>query len=209
MEKMTIHRALAELKLIDSRIEKGIASIKPTGMMQKDRPVVSDGYYEKEVFEKDAKAKLQSVTDLIERKSKIKSAIVAANGITEVEVAGKEMTIADAINHKTAVEFQKRLISSLRNKHVAVVAGVEENNEKVEADALRLAEAALSKDNVKIDEKDALAITEPFLEKNRFHLVDPLKVDETTEKLEKEIDEFEAEVDAALSEINAVTFIEF
>ena len=39
MEKMTIHRALSELKLIDAKIEKGIAAINPTGMYQKDKLV--------------------------------------------------------------------------------------------------------------------------------------------------------------------------
>lgn len=85
---MTIHRALAELKLIDSKIEKAISIIEPTGVMQTNKLV--NNFYKKEDFEKEAKAKYQSVIDLIERKNKIKSAIVIANGITEVEILGKK-----------------------------------------------------------------------------------------------------------------------
>ena len=74
MTQMTIHRALAELKLIDSRIEKAIESINPTGLMQAGGLV--DKRFTKEDFETEAKAKFQSVTDLIDRKNKIKGAIV-------------------------------------------------------------------------------------------------------------------------------------
>ncbi|GAG32212.1 unnamed protein product, partial [marine sediment metagenome] len=74
--------------------------------------------------------------------------------------------------------------------------------------ALKLAEAALQKDNVKINDGDAVAITEPFIKKNRFELVDPLKVEELTEELQTDVDDFETEVDAVLSEINAITFIQ-
>jgi hypothetical protein len=69
-------------------------------------------------------------------------------------------------------------------------------------------EAALGKDNVKAGKDDVEAIRKPYIEANEFHLFDPLKVEETVEKLEKEVSEFEAEVDAVLSEANAVTFIE-
>lgn len=206
MDKMTIHRALSELKLIDARIEKAISAIEPTGVTQKDKLV--NQFHKKEDFEKEAKAKFQSVNDLIERKNKIKSAIVKANGITQVEINGEKMTIADAINFKQVIDFKKKLIATLEQKHRNAKATAERNNKQVEDNALRLAEAALQKDNVKINDGDAVAITEPYLTKNHFHLVDPLKVDELVEKLQTEVNDFESEVDAVLSEINAVTVIE-
>ena len=206
VQKMTIHRALSELKLIDARIEKAISAIEPTGVTQKDKLV--NQFYNKDDFEKNAKANLQSVNDLIERKNKIKSSIVKANGITQVEINGEKMTIADAINFKQVIDFKKKLIATLEQKHRNAKAVAEKNNKQVEDNALRLAEAALQKDNVKINDGDAVAITEPYLTKNQFHLVDPLKVDELVEKLQTEVNDFESEVDAVLSEINAVTVIE-
>ena len=38
-QKMTIHRALSELKLIDARIEKAINVVEPTGLMRENKPV--------------------------------------------------------------------------------------------------------------------------------------------------------------------------
>ena len=206
MDKMTIHRALAELKLVDARIEKGIALVNAVGMAQKDKKV--NGVIDKDEYQTDAASKLRSVSDLIERKSRIKSAIVKANGSTMVEINGKQMTIADAINYKTVIGFKKALIKHLSSQRDAAIAQLNKNNDLVEQNALKLAEAALQKDNVKINDGDAVAITEPYLEKNRFELIDPLNIKEYIESEQEKIDGFEAEVDAVLSEINATTIIE-
>ena len=205
-QKMTIHRALAELKLIDAKVTKAIETLTPSGIVQGEQLV--NGVYDRKEFEKDAKAKLQSATDLIKRKNDIKSAITKANAETIVTIADKSMTISDAINFKTVIELKKELISGLVTKHNQTKKNLETNNTTIDANALRLAEAALQKDNVKINDGDAVAITEPYLKKNKFHLVDPLGVEKLSEKLQEEIDNFEVEVDAVLSEINALTVIE-
>ena len=203
---MTIHRGLAELKLMDSKIEKAIHTIVPTGIMQEGKLV--NNFYPKEDFEKSAKAKFQSIQDLLDRKTKIKAAIIRANVTTEVTISGRKMTIADAINYKALVKSKKQLIQDLEKKYRQSKLNVEEKNTKIEENAIRLAEAALQKDNVKINDGDAIAITEPYLKRNNYHLVDPLKVEEITEKMQDEVDAFETEVDAVLSEINAITTIE-
>jgi hypothetical protein len=209
-EQMTIHRALAELKLIDSRIEKAISVIEPTGVMQTNKPV--NGFFKKEDFEAEAKAKLQSVVDLIDRKNKIKSAIVTANGVTQVEISGAKMTIADAINFKSVIVFKKNLIATLIKKHNAVKSKFTVENEKINNIALENAKIMIGKqdDNkVKPTDEDVKNIVEPFVKRNEFHLVDPLRVEELTEKLQNEVNNFEIEVDAVLSEINAITIIKF
>lgn len=207
MEKVTIHRALSELKLIGSKIEKAIEGILPSGIVQANKLV--NGVYQKEDFEKDVKAKYQSVTDLIDRRNRIKSAVVKANGVTPVIVAGQTMTIADAINLKAVIGFKKQLIERLKKQHNGAKANLEKNNAQIEANALKLAEVALGKQGIKIGDNDAQSVIEPYLKANKFDLVDPLGVEKVVEELEKKVGDFEAEVDAVLSEINAVTFIEF
>ena len=206
---MTIHRALAELKLIDSRIEKAINVVEPTGLMQLGKPV--NGFYKKEDFETEVKSKYQSVTDLINRKNSIKSAIVKANGTTNISIGGKSMTIADAINFKTVILVKKNLILQLSRKHNAIKAKFNSENEKINNVALENAKIMIGKqgdDRVKPNDEDVKNIVEPFVKRNEFHLVDPLKIEELVEKLQNEVDEFEVEVDAVLSEINALTEIE-
>tara|TARA_R100000655_G_scaffold35401_1_gene68855 strand:- start:821 stop:1465 length:645 start_codon:yes stop_codon:yes gene_type:complete len=208
LQKMTIHRALSELKLIDARIEKAISLVNPTGLMQLGKPV--NGFTSKEDFDKEAIAKYQSVTDLIGRKRAIKSAIVKANGETLVKIGSREMTIADAINFKTVIAVKKSLIDSLTRKHNLVRSNFIKENEKVNNVALENAKIMIGKqgdDRVKPTDNDVKNIVEPFIKRNEFHLVDPLGVEKLIENLQTEVDEFEAEVDAVLSEINAITIV--
>lgn len=209
VQKMTIHRALSELKLIDAKIEKGIGAIEPTGLTQMDKPV--NGFYKREDFEKSAQSNFDSVTALIERKTKIKSAIVTANGSTNVVVGGKTMTIADAITQKTIIAFKKNLIASLTKKHNAVKAKFMTENEKVNNVALENAKIMIGKQGdgtVKPTDTDVKNIVEPFVKRNEFHLVNPLDVENLVLKLQSEVDSFEADIDAVLSEINAITVVE-
>lgn len=207
MEKMTIHRALSELKLIDAKIEKQINEVLPSGILQKGKLV--NGYIQETEFEKAAKSKYDSVNDLIDRKNKIKSAIVTANGVTQVKVSEKQMTIADAINFKAVIKFKKKLIATLKQRHSQAIGELNKHNEAVNANVQRILEATFGKENVKVGKEDVEAVRKPYMDANEFHLFDPLKVDATVEALEKEVSEFEAEVDAVLSEINAITIIEF
>ncbi len=205
-QKMTIHRALAELKLIDSKIEKQISEIIPSGIYQKGKLI--ENYIKEEDFSKSAKSKFNSVNDLIERKNKIKSAIVEANGVTKVKVSEKIMTIADAINFKSVVIFKKKLIETLKVRQNQALAQLNKNNAIVEQRMQSILEATFGKENVKAGKDDVESVRKPYMEANEFHLFDPLKVAEKIEEMEKEIGNFEMEVDAILSEINAVTFIE-
>lgn len=206
MSKLTLHRALTELKTIDDRIEKAIDSIEPIGSKQNDKLV--NGFYKQEDFEEKAKSTYQSIIDLIERKNKLKCAIVDANAVTKVKVAGKEMTIADAINFKLLIDYEKDLLEQLKVQNQEVKSGIEKKNAQVEQNALQLAQSALQKDNVKISDNDAIAITEPYIKKNSYELVDPLKIETKIQELEEEITNFESDVDSTLSEVNAVTVIE-
>jgi len=207
MEKLTIHRALSELKVIDSKIEKAVASLDPIGLSQTGALV--NGRHNLDKFEQDAKSKMQQISDLIKRKTKIKSAITLANATTSLTISGKTLTIAEAINEKHTIGMKKELLKHLQLRRSNALATMEKNNAAIEGNAIKLAEAALQKDNVKINDGDALAITEPYLKKNRYSLIDPIDIDATIEKLQNEISDFDGEVDAVLSEINATTLIEF
>ncbi len=204
--KISLHRALAELKLIDSKVAKLVKEIDPVGVKQKGKLI--NRIYDEETFSHNAQSKFQSINDLIVQKIKIKSAIVEANAKTMVKVASKEMSIADAITYKSVVNYKKTLIDDLKMKYGRVKVDMESKNLLVEQNLQKVLEATFGKDNVKTTKDDMEAVRKPFLESNEWLLIDPLKIESTIEKLEKEISEFESEVDAVLSEINAITVID-
>lgn len=204
--KITLHRALAELKLIDSKIQKKTNTVELLGANQKGKLV--NNLITEDDFVIKAKADYQSINDLINRKLTIKKLITEANNNTEITINGDKMTIADAINKKNDLILKKGLLNKMNLSLTSVIGEVNRANEQVNQNALRIAESALQKDNVKISDSDAISITEPYIEKNKFNLIDPLDIKKEIEKLDEEIDNFDSEVDATLSEINAITTIE-
>jgi len=205
MEKMTLHRALSELKLIDSKIEKATSEILPVGWKQEGKLV--NGVMQEEEFTRLAKSRYDSVIDLLNRKKEIKSAIVAANAKTQVRIGDKTMSIADAITMKAGMALKKKFVEVLKSRYNGTLGSINKNNELVNQNLQRILEAAMGKDNVKTNKEDVDAISKPYLTSNQFSLFDPLEIGKKIEELEREITSFESEVDATLSEANATTFI--
>lgn len=206
LNRMTIHRALAELKLIDAKIVKRIAELNPVGLKQGDSKV--DGLLSEDEFKTNANSKFESIVALINRKQKIKSAIVKSNSETKVTIGGNTMTVADAITFKTMVALKTMLVDKLTKSKSLAVGSMNKNNETIAMNAKSLGEAAVGKDNVDAKKENYEAIVKTYTESNKFNLVDPLEIDKKIETLETEIDNYQMEVDAALSEINSTTFIE-
>ena len=60
-----------------------------------------------------------------------------------------------------------------------------------------------------VDSDAMKALRKTYIENNTYDLIDPLNVTDLIEKLTEEINEFNTEIDAALSVSNALTVIEF
>lgn len=204
--KMTIHRALAELKLIDSKIDKRTEQLRVLAVQQGDKDI--EGRYKPEDWKKLVEGAYASVNDLIERKMNIKSAIVKKNAETMIEIGGKSMSIADAITRKNIVLSKKNLWAKINAEKISTMAVVIRNNETMEQNVKQLLEVALGKDNVKMGGDEVNAIRDPYVKVNQVKLVDVLNVDDLLKSLSEEIENFEMEIDFKLSETNAITFIE-
>ena len=204
-EKMTIHRALSELKLIDKKITKQISEIDPVGSNQKGKLV--GGHMTEEDFKSTVESKYTSIDDLIKRKSTIKAAIVSSNATTKVTVGKEAMSVADAITNKDTIKLRKTFIDQLKARHNHAVAIVNKNNDVVRINADRILEAALGKEHAKASEDQINSIRKPYIEGNEWHLIDPIGVAKKIQELEGKLFDFESEVDAVLSESNAITTI--
>lgn len=204
--KMTLHRALSELKLIDSKISKQISEIVPVGIHQEGKLINAN--LKEEDFKTAAQSKFDSINTLIKRKSDIKSAIVEANANTTLTVGTKIMTIADAINLKASIAFKKAFIDRMKAVYNSALATKNKNNDTVNANVQVLLEKVFSKDTSKVAATDMANVRDPYLKANEFHMYDPIDCKAKIEALELEVSEFESEVDSCLSEINAITTIE-
>ena len=58
---------------------------------------------------------------MIKRRNQIKSAIIASNAVTMVEVAGVRMTVAEAIDKKSSIGYEKELLARLSEQFTDAV----------------------------------------------------------------------------------------
>ena len=205
--KITITEALRELKTLDSRIMKAVSEYQFIGAKKKSYDKV--GHFDKENFVTNAKAGYQSVKDLIANRDAIKGKIVHSNAVTNVEVGGKTYTVAQAIERKSSIEYEKTLLIAMKQQYKKVTDQVSKENNKVDNQINNMLLTYLGKDSdKKLNENDLELITTPYREKNEWELVDPLNLYDEIQELEKSIVSFEADVDTCLSISNSVTFIE-
>lgn len=205
---MLVTEALNELKTLGNRINRaldGAEFVIATKTSDKNaRPGMT-----KEEFCDKAKASKDSVFALIKRRELIKSAIIASNAITEVEIAGQKMTVAKAIDTKDSITYYKLLLNQMKRQYIDEVAKVNISNKAVEDNVDKLILAAYGKEGKeKISEKDYESIAIPYRTANEASLVDPLNLKAEIDKLEDYIDSFTSNVDAQLQISNCVTFIE-
>jgi len=206
-ELITITRALPQLKLLDKRIGKLIAQSRLVDLFQNRKDLVIGGGVTKEVFEKNAKAELQSIEELIERRKKIKSAILLSNAKTKVKIGGIEYAVIEAIERKNSIGYEQRLLEVMRAQLSNVRSQIETNRPKLDKSIDDMVKQSLGSDT-KPSAEDYDTISKPLLKANELIIIDPCKLEEKIATMDKDIDEFLTEVDAALSEINSITKIE-
>lgn len=205
--KISITRALAELKLLDERIQKEIRNGIFIDMRQKKFDKTT--YTKKSIdeFEKDSKADYQSVNDLIARRNKIKSLVLNSNSNTKVKIGNLEMTVVEAIDMKTAIRYKETLLARLRGIRDQIHREIESNNIRMETALQQMLQQSYGS-NQKVTEEQANGIRKPYVEANQIHIVDSIGIENEIKKLDSEIDSFKSEVDFVLSESNSRTEIE-
>lgn len=202
MTQISITRALAQVKSLNDRIARGTAvpfiTAQIGGKHATGKPL--------QEVELSLKAALQSVQDLIAQRNSLKSAIVRSNAVAKVVIAGKEMTVAEAIERKTSIALEQNLLHNLRAQQQQVNASVERTNVDVQKRLETLLVTAVGKDR-QTSAAELEAITGPFKAQNEAKAVDPSDLTKVIDAMSTEIDAFLLEVDFALSEVNATTLI--
>lgn len=212
-EKMTVHKALAELKVIDDRINKAISEgvyvIANKHSNEKIQGMTIEQFKEK------MKASHQKVTDLINRRNALKRAVVLSNATTKIKIGNDEYTVAEAIEMKNhGMEFKTNYMRMIASQNLSAQADINRNSgeaieKRAEQYVLSVIQAQPKDAKMAIDSDAMQALRKDYIKNNTYDLIDPLKVNDIIEKMADEINEFNTEIDAALSVSNALTVIEF
>lgn len=212
-EKMTVHKALAELKTIDDRINKAIRDVTYVLAVKHSAEKINGMTVAN--FKEKMRSGYQKVTDLIARRDAMKRAVVLSNATTKVRVGDNEYTVAEAIEMKNhGMEFRSALLRQMNSAYVSAQNELTRNSgetleKKAEQYVLAVIAAQPKDSKMSVDSEAMKALRKTYIENNTYDLVDPLDVAKIMETLDAEINEFNAEVDAALSTSNALNVIEF
>ena len=204
-ETMLITKGLAELKTLEKRILSKINDAEFVSAAKTSHTNISPDLTKK-MFEENAKAELASITALIERRAKIKSAIMKQNTITKVNIAGKEYTVAEAVDLKNTIKFQQELLFQIQCQFNKYSNTVDQQNQAVERKIDELIKTALGNE-AKSNSKTSYSLIDEYKKSNEYSLVDPIRAKSKIDELSKFIDDFTNEVDIQLQISNCQTEI--
>ncbi len=199
---LSVARALVELKTLDSRINKLITSSNYIICKTKNK----NYQWTEEDFKKQVESEYQSLNDLITRRDRVKNAIVISNSKTEVEVAGRKMTVAQAIEFKNTIVYKRTILETMKRQRQTATIESESHRQRVQQkidDNIRI---VCGKDT-KPDATTIQTITESISKSDPIDVFDPIGLDKVIKELETEIEDFSANIDYVLSESNALTQI--
>ncbi len=204
-EKMNVHKALSELKTLNSRVYDAIGHATFVAANKHSNQKIS-GISVAE-FCKNMEAGYDKVNDLIRRREAIKRAVVLSNATTKVTIGGKEYTVAEAIEMKNhGVELKQMLLEEMRKAYAkAKTTADRANGDELEHRADEYVKSLYGNTDMKSASEEVKKVRADFIAAQTVELVDPLKIAEKIEALEKEISDFLVDVDSALSVSNATT----
>jgi hypothetical protein len=203
--RISITRALVELKTLDARINKLIKET--TFIMCKTKK--NNYNVQENEFTKNVSSSYQSVNDLIKQRDRIKAQIVKSNANTSVKICEEVMTVAEAIERKKTIEYTKTLLNTLKQQRNQVTREAESHRERVQNKIDDNIRQIFSKDtNAKVDPNAIKVISDGMWENDPVTVYDPIKCDKTIEELERYVSTFESNIDFILSESNCTTLIE-
>lgn len=207
--EMSIHQALAELKLLSKRIENSIVDAQFVSIIKGKEKSVKNTNKTEEEFKNESKADLESIKALIKRRNEIKSKIVLSNATTKVQVCDVEYTVAEAIERKNSIEFEKELLSKIEIRYRSALRNIDTENTTVDRQLEQQIAGILGrdKDNSNSNMNLVESITKTYQEERKYRLVDGIDSENTIKELKKSIEDFESQVDFALSISNSLTTI--
>ena len=208
-ETMTVHKALAELKILGGRRDSKILSGDFVITKKNNQDTVKGKTVEQ--YKAKTTEAFQKASDLIRRRNAIKNAVVVSNAKTMVKIGDKEYTVVEAIEKKNhGMDYYIQLRDILRQQLSKQKTELEKHNASLQQKAEQFAVAMMGgKDvkDVKTDSDEYVASMNTYIKANTMTLLDPLGIEAKIEELDDMINTFLPEVDAALSVSNAVTTI--
>ena len=198
--KVTVTRALAELKTLEKRIVKAVADCEIVKVRRKGDK------WDIQEFNRQAQGAYQSTVDLIARRDELKSKVLTSNSVTKVRIGKEDLTVAEVIDRKQAIKYKKSLLERLRTQRQYAQSTFDARTEELRVKLDHLLEVNFGKEG-KSNPENVTAISKTYYDTNKVELVDSVNIAARIKDLEDEVTEFDKEADLVLSESNARNYI--
>ena len=206
MTTMTVTDALAELTLLEKRIDSARAALDNNALIAVvEVGKVPTGYKSRQEHASQARAALQRVDALISRRRTIKRSVVLSNASTMVTIAGEEMTVAEAIEMKNFIDYYEGVLNTMQSAYSRARKDYDIAKARVKDRLDKLAIEVLGK-NASAEKYQSLA--DSFLAREGVELLDPIDIAAKIEDRQTFVEEFNSTVDRVLSISNARTTVE-
>lgn len=206
--KYSITRALAERKVLIKRHEKAVKELDLIAVQRGSRLMGSYTHIKPEDFSPRVKEAWQSILSLESRIDAIKNQIDQSNLVTSVKIGSEVMTVQEAIVKKNSIALKKARLKKMKSLYndakLVNDSAIEENRRRIEKTVADNTAANSGKVDSELEKQAVMQIEALYGVK----FIDPLSLETMIKQLESEIEEFESNVDYALSESNSQTFIE-
>lgn len=207
--EMSLTRGLAEVKTLEDRINRMTAEQKFIGVSRGTgsfRQV--PGCANPDEFAKTVKSSFQTIQSLVERRNKIKAAIIAANSSTTFVLNGVTYTIAQAVDRKHSIMFEQRLLDQAKRAFTTAQKMHSDMQDKLQRDIDEKYHQVTLKDKSSKTDNDLMdSISARMRAEYEPGFIDPLGLESLITKMSEDISAFLMNIDFALSEINAITKI--
>lgn len=208
MAVITVTEALAELTLLQKRIESATTALENgTLITVVEVGKVPTGFKSREEYEVNAKALVQRVQALLDRRRAIKRAIVVSNASTRVTVAAEEMTVAEAIEMKNFIDYYEAILDTMQSAYTQTRNQYEKAQAKIKERLDKLALEVLGK-NEAGNSDQYQSLVDSFMAREGVELLDPTNISKEIERRTIFIEEFKSTCDRVLSISNATTTVE-
>lgn len=209
--RITITRALAELKLINKRIaDKKVPDVSDIFINNKSKV---NGITSEE-FIKDTRATINSYIDLLKRRSEIKEAIAKANIENKIKIRDSyknntkeiEVTIFSAITIKNTYKDLLVYYNKMALWHTDKQKKHSKTLDELDDKALKITEQLYGNKSSQIS-KDAIEkIRNDYIKAYDIKLIEVIPSDELYNII-NQLEEIITDIDLRLSEVNAKTYI--
>lgn len=216
MEKMIVTQALDERDLLKKKIRDAIAKCDFVAVQKPGDDVIAQDKQKVADYEAEVKASFQSIRDMMDRYTRLDAAILLANATTKIEVAGKTMTRAAAINLRKMMKGQgladtdftdamiRKMTTDLDRARLKIARSQEVADRQREV----MSNSLVSSDKKVLSEDNLKSIT-AYCDNLVLKLVDPIDIEKTIADMQEKWDNLTTNLESAIRISNATTYVEF